>query len=94
MEHVLNTGGEPYLQTPEDQISVFALYGLDVAGILSIGPLLLIIGVTLWLRRGGAGSQGKMPVERSLAQPPLVAPGHVSGVTATFTITKKHAKSQ
>ena len=46
VEHVISTGGEPYLQTPEDEMSLFSLLLLDVA-CLYIGAHAIIIGL-LW----------------------------------------------
>lgn len=49
MEHVLNTDGDPYLQTPEDDLSVIALYGWDVAIVLSL-PFLVPAVLALFFR--------------------------------------------
>lgn len=34
IEHVMETGGDPYLRTPEDRMSVIARHSLDVYGLV------------------------------------------------------------
>ena len=48
IQHVLDTDGEPYLQTPEDDIPLVSLFLLDVLGFLSIASVLPAVAV-YWL---------------------------------------------
>ena len=48
IQHVLNTDGEPYLQTPEDDIPLVSLFLLDVLGFLTIASALPAVAA-YWL---------------------------------------------
>eukprot|EP00884_Botryococcus_braunii_P010528 jgi/Botrbrau1/19477/Bobra.0338s0094.1 len=47
IQHVITTGGEPYLQTPENEMSLIELWNLDVAALLLVAVLL--IAAIMWL---------------------------------------------
>lgn len=46
VEHVIATEGEPYLQTPEDDIPLVSLLLLDVLGFLAVASA--VPAVLLW----------------------------------------------
>ena len=48
IQHVLDTDGEPYLQTPEDDIPLVSLFLLDVLGFLFIASALPAVAA-YWL---------------------------------------------
>lgn len=82
MEHALNTSGDPYLQTPEDDLSLIALYGWDIAIALSL-PLLsamFALFCCLKLKKKSKGQSCQLVNAR-----PLVLDSHV-GVHASVTI--------
>ncbi len=51
MEHVIATEGEPYLQTPEDDIPLVSLLLLDVLGFLAAASAVPAVLVWWALRR-------------------------------------------
>ena len=57
MEHVIETKGDPFLKTPEDELSFIVRHNLDVYGLLaaSLYLLLLLCGKLLKLLAGKAG---------------------------------------
>ena len=57
IQHVLNTDGEPYLQTPEDDIPLISLFLLDVLGFLLIASALPAVAVYWLLVKGWRGKQ-------------------------------------
>ena len=60
---MLDTDGEPYLQTPEDDISVFSLLLLDVLGFLALAAVLPVVGAWAawrWLKRKSQDPKGKL----------------------------------
>jgi len=50
VEHVVTTGGDNYLATPEGQLAWYKLYMLDVAGLL-VGMVLVVVTLAAWLVR-------------------------------------------
>lgn len=60
---MLDTDGEPYLQTPEDDISVFSLLLLDVLSFLALAAMLPVVAAWAawrWLNRKSQGPKGKL----------------------------------
>ena len=57
IQHVLDTDGEPYLQTPEDDIPLISLFLLDVLGFLVIGSALPAVAVYWLLVKAWRGKQ-------------------------------------
>lgn len=63
IQHVLDTDGEPYLQTPEDDIPVISLLLLDVLGFLLLAAMLPVaLGLAVWklLKRKQFAQKGKL----------------------------------
>jgi hypothetical protein len=46
IEHVIATGGEPYLQTPENEMTLVELWNLDIFALLLFAVLL--VSSALW----------------------------------------------
>ena len=62
IQHVLDTDGEPYLQTPEDDIPILSLLLLDVLGFFAIAaavPALAAWVGSKHLKREEAWGEGK-----------------------------------
>ncbi len=63
IQHVLDTDGEPYLQTPEDDIPILSLLLLDVLGFFAIAAAVPALAAWVgWkhLKRKRLGVKGKL----------------------------------
>ena len=63
IQHVLDTDGEPYLQTPEDDIPILSLLLLDVLGFFAIATAVPVLAAWVgWkhLKRKRLGQKGKL----------------------------------
>jgi hypothetical protein len=89
VEHVLNTSGDSYMSTPEDDLSLFVLYGWDVAAAFSFILLVLFGAVVLLWNRFKNRTRSNRGL--SNAQQPLY-PAY-SGVTARINLAAS-AKSK
>lgn len=50
IEHVAETNGEPYLQTPENEMSLLQLWNLDIAALALLGLVCTACLLRLFLR--------------------------------------------
>ena len=71
MEHVIETKGDPYLKTPEDELSFIVRHNLDVYALFAAALclLLLLCWKLLKLLAGQAGKMSGMSHRNGVRRP-------------------------
>eukprot|EP00884_Botryococcus_braunii_P009348 jgi/Botrbrau1/18414/Bobra.0072s0007.1 len=90
VEHALNTSGDPYLRTPEDDLSVFVLFGMDVGAALSIIVLLPLFLFVIGWRRFRRKIAKRVRLSATMA-PHYVRPGVTANITVGMSIKDKNS---